>query len=497
MTEPAPVLLYQAAEKIYPRSVHGRYARLRVVAVIALLGLFYLLPWLAFNGEPLVLFDLPHRRFHVFGLTLVPQDLYLLTWLLLIAAMTLFLFTTLFGRVWCGYACPQTVWTEAFLWLERLTEGDRHARMKLDRMGWNTEKLLRRGARHLLWAGFALFTGLSFVAYFMPARELFPAFFGGTLGGWALFWTLFYGFATWGNAGFLREQVCKYMCPYARFQSAMFDKDTLLIAYDAQRGEPRKGLARKARAAQAAIPLAALAPHPTASAADGPPLSPLRGARDIGVPPLAAQVGPGDCVDCTLCVQVCPTGIDIRSGLQYECIACAACVDVCNGVMDSIGKPRGLIRYTSAHQASGQPLRMLRPRAVGYGLLWLLLCAGFVAAVLLRTPLQFDVLRDRHTLYRQLPDGRVENLYTLKIGNTSGQSREYRLAITDAQGRRYEAGIGAIALAAGETRSLTVPVRAPQVPELAIGTLQFELAAIDDPGIARRREARFIAGATP
>ncbi|MDM4769124.1 cytochrome c oxidase accessory protein CcoG [Solimonas sp. SE-A11] len=455
MTTPA-TSLYAATAKLQPRMAHGRYARLRVAAMLGLLGLYYLLPWISLGGQPLVLLDLPHRRFHVLGLTLMPQDLYLLAWLLVIAAMTLFLFTALAGRLWCGYACPQTVWTEAFLWMERLVEGERHARLKLDAAPWGANKILRRGGRHLLWALFSLFTGLTFVAYFVPARELFPAFFTGAVGGWALFWSLFYGFATWGNAGFLREQVCKYMCPYARFQSSMFDRHTLLIAYDEKRGEPRKSLARKADAQ----------------------------AR-------------GSCVDCSLCVQVCPTGIDIRQGLQYECIACAACVDVCDNVMDSVGQPRGLIRYTSSAREEGLATKLLRPRTLAYGLLWLLLCGGFVVMVALRSPLQLDVMRDRHSLYRQLPDGRVENLYTVKLANASADAHRFRIEVRDRQGRAYEADSGEITLAPGELRSLVLPVRTAERPAETVTTLLFTAAAVDAPRLRREREARFLSGAQP
>jgi len=493
----AGVSLYSAAAKIQPRMAQGRYARLRIASMLTLLGLYYLLPWLQLGGQPLLLLDLPHRRFHVFGLTLLPQDLWLLTWLLVIAAMTLFLFTTLAGRLWCGYACPQTVWTEAFLWMERMVEGERHARLKLDALPWShPRKLLRRGSRHLLWLGFALFTGLSFVAYFMPARELFPAFLGGTLGGWALFWTLFYALATWGNAGFMREQVCKYMCPYARFQSAMFDRDTLLIAYDERRGEPRKSLARKAAVRSAVLDLAALGPLPPAGSASGSPLS-REGERGNGTQPTAAKLVQGACVDCSLCVQVCPTGIDIRQGLQYECIACAACVDVCNEVMEGIGQPRGLIRYTSQGQEQGQPLRLLRPRAIGYGLLWLLLCGGFAAALLLRTPLQLDVLRDRHSLYRTLADGRVENLYTLKLANPTSRTHRYRLAVRGSQGRAYETAAVELELQPGELRSLVLPVRTATPPATAVTTLRFTVQALDDPSLQRSRDARFLSGVHP
>ncbi|HSW14296.1 MAG TPA: cytochrome c oxidase accessory protein CcoG, partial [Solimonas sp.] len=446
------------------------------------LGLYYLIPWIEINGLPLVLFDLPHRRFHVFGLTLLPQDLYLLSGLLVIAALTLFLFTTLAGRLWCGYACPQTVWTEAFLWIERMVEGERHARLKLDQSGWTAAKILRRGSRHALWILFALLTGLSFVAYFIPARELFPAFLAGTLGGWALFWVLFYGFATWGNAGFLREQVCKYMCPYARFQSSMFDRDTLLIAYDGKRGEPRKGLARKAGQLGGVQKLAALGPHAV---------------TDVCTPLATAKLVQGDCIDCTLCVQVCPTGIDIRNGLQYECIACAACIDVCDSVMDSTGRPRGLIRHTSSNRDVGQQTRLLRPRAIGYGLLWLLVCALFAVLVLTRTPLQLDVIRDRHSLYRSLPDGRVENLYVIKLTNASSTTHRYRIEVRDGQGRPYEADAGEIELQPGQMRSVTLPVRTATVPDSASTTLSFTASAIDDPAQRRSRDAAFLSGASP
>ena len=453
--------LYEGAARIQPRRADGRYARLRVLAMLLLLGFYYAAPWIQVGGHPLLLFDLPQRRFHVFGLSLLPQDLYLLTWLLLIAALTLFFFTSLAGRLWCGYACPQTVWTEAFLWVEHFVEGDRHARQKLDTAPWHTRKILRRGGKHLLWLLLGLYTGLTFVAYFVPARELFPAALSLELAGWPLFWSLFYGFATWGNAGFMREQVCKYMCPYARFQSAMFDRDTLIIGYDAERGEPRKGAVKK---------LAALAPHSAA----------------------------GDCIDCSICVQVCPTGIDIRDGLQYECIACAACVDACNGVMDSVGKPRGLIRYTSAHQEAGGTTHWLRPRTLGYGAVWLALCAGFIAAVLLRNPLEFDVIRDRHALFRQLRGGAVENLYIIKVANKDSRAHEFELDVVLADGRELEAEPDEFELAAGEARAITVAVRTDDDDDdqrlAPVTVVRFALKSEDDAHLYITRTASFLTG---
>jgi polyferredoxin len=484
-----PVLMYQSADKIQPRRAQGRYARLRLVAMLVLLGAYYLIPWIQIGGTPLVWFDLPQRQFHVFGLLFAPQDLIYLTWLLLIAALTLFFFTTLAGRLWCGYACPQTVWTEAFLWIEHLVEGDRHARLKLDRAPWTANKILRRGGRHVLWIAFALLTGLTFVAYFVPARELFAQLWSFELSGWPLFWSLFYGFATWGNAGFLREQVCKYMCPYARFQSAMFDRDTLIISYDAKRGEPRKSAARK-RAPQTVssdqFPVSSQKPDASLAITGNWKL-------ETGNP----QSPPGDCIDCTLCVQVCPTGIDIREGLQYECIACAACIDVCNGVMDAVDKPRGLIRYSSANQDAGRRFRLLRPRAVGYGAIWAVLCIGFVIALTQRTPLEFDLIRDRHSLYRQLGDGAVENVYVVKLANQHAQSHRFMLSATLADGTALTLVPDAVELQAQERRSLTLSVRHHGAADAPVMQAQFRIAAESDPAISKTRTATFMTGVQP
>ena len=367
---------YVSERKVYPRDVSGRFNRLRVAAVFWLLGMFYLFPWLRWDGRQAVLFDLPARKFYVFGLSFWPQDFFYLALLLIIAGLTLFFFTAIAGRIWCGYACPQTVWTEAFLWMEQWTEGDRNKRMKLDAGPWTREKVLRKGGKHLLWLVFALWTGFTFVGYFTPIRDLGARLVPFDWGPSETFWVLFYALATWGNAGFLREQVCKYMCPYARFQSAMFDRDTLVIAYDTQRGEPR-------------------------------------GSRSRKVDPRA--VGLGDCIDCTLCVQVCPTGIDIRKGLQYECIGCAACIDVCDSVMDKVGYPRGLIRYGTeigverGLSRSEMWGRVLRPRVLIYGAILAAVATAFVASVALRDPFKVDVVRDRGSLARIVADGQVES----------------------------------------------------------------------------------------
>jgi len=456
--EPEAVLLYQKAPKIQPRRATGRFAKLRVLAMFALLGMYYLVPWLSWNGQQLVLFDLPHRRFYIYGLTLVPQDLPLLAAMLFTAALTLFFFTSLAGRLWCGYACPQTVWTEAFLWIEHFTEGDRYSRMKLDRPGWSLNKIIRRGGKHLLWALFAAMTGFTFVAYFVPARELIPAALTFQLSGWSLFWCVFYSFATWGNAGFMREQVCKYMCPYARFQSAMFDRDTLIIAYDEKRGEPRKHVAKE-----------------TGKAA-------------------------GACVDCSLCVQVCPTGIDIRKGLQYECIACAACIDACDTVMDSVQQPRGLIRYTSTNHDAGKPLHLLRPRTIGYGALWIAACGVMVWLISAHSTFYFDVMRDRHTLYRELASGAIENVYTFDVTNSLNAAREFNVVARLRDGTVLEVEPSHLERVGGQTAKSMVSIRIPAATAEK-GTLPSSADVIvtitptDDPSSARSHNARFLTGA--
>jgi cytochrome c oxidase accessory protein FixG len=337
MSESAPqvsvIKMYAAREDIHPREIKGRYASLRWLCVWLTQLVFYGLPWLTWNNRQAVLFDLGARKFYIFGIVLWPQDFIYLAALLIICAYSLFLVTALAGRVWCGFACPQTVYTEIFLWIERKIEGPRSARIRLAKQPWSADKIARKSAKHTAWGAVALWTGFTFVAYFTPAHALLKEVADLTLGPWEWFWILFYSFATYGNAGWMREQVCKYMCPYARFQSSMFDKDTLIITYDKERGEPRG--ARTAKTEVVAKPL-------------------------------------GDCIDCSMCVQVCPTGIDIRKGLQYECIGCAACIDACNSVMDKVDLPRGLIRYSTDHAMtnhwSSKQIRrhVLRPRVLIY-----------------------------------------------------------------------------------------------------------------------------------
>ncbi|WP_207949548.1 4Fe-4S dicluster domain-containing protein [Luteimonas aestuarii] len=434
---------YVSEGKVYPRDVSGRLQRLRIAAASWLLGMFYVFPWLRWDGRQAVLFDLPARKFHVFGLTFWPQDFLFLALLLIIAALALFFFTALAGRLFCGYACPQTVWTEVFLKMERWTEGDRARRIKLDAAPWSGEKLARKGAKHALWVGFALWTGFTFVGFFTPITDLAARLATLSWSGWETFWVLFYAFATWGNAGFLREQVCKYMCPYARFQSAMFDRNTLIIAYDPMRGEPRgprkrglgdvmargRGLLDKLTAYDYVFRAGR---HPSAATQAAHARGTITWDGDLGDAQPLPKFAPdalGDCIDCTICVQVCPTGIDIRNGLQYECIACGACVDACDEVMAKVGYPKGLVRYSTQNAIDGKPTRVLRARILLYGTLLLGFMVAWTVGVGTRDDLIVEVLRDRNALYRQAADGGIENSYTLKLVNKSDRDRDFRIVL--------------------------------------------------------------------
>jgi len=457
MTAPDETLdggLYAARQKIYPREISGRFQRLRVIAVWALLGIYYVLPWIRWEGRQAVLFDLPARKFHIFALTLWPQDFYFLTWLLVIAALALFFFTALAGRLFCGYACPQTVWTETFLWMERLAEGSRSQQMKLARAPWTTDKILRKTAKQAMWISFALWTGFTFVGYFTPITELAGKVLQFSTGPWETFWVLFYGGATYVNAGYMREQVCKYMCPYARFQSAMFDRDTLIITYDESRGEPR-------------------------------------GARKKGTDHKAR--GLGDCVDCTLCVQVCPTGIDIRKGLQYECIACAACIDACDEVMDKVGYPRGLIRYDTQHGLEGKRKRVIRPRTIVYASLLALLVTGFAVTLSGRNVVGVDVIRDRNALFRERSDGRIENVYNLKILNKDREAHEFRITGSGLEGLEVDYAGPTVFVAPGSVQSVPVRIRVPRGSVQGGTDLMFGIEAVGRPDLTASGKARFIA----
>jgi cytochrome c oxidase accessory protein FixG len=443
----------QAGGPIHTRRFRGRFRNLRLLGAGSLMALFFGTAWLNWEGRQAVLWDLAERKFHIFGATFWPQDFILLSALLIICAFGLFAVTVFAGRVWCGYACPQSIWTWLFMWAERITEGDRGQRLKLDAAPWSFQKLGRRTARHGLWLAISLVTAVTFVGYFTPIHALVADLARLQLDGSTAFWVLFFTAATYLNAGWLREKVCRDMCPYSRFQSVMFDRDTLTIAYDAARGEPR-GARRKDSDARAQ--------------------------------------GLGDCIDCTLCVQVCPTGIDIRDGLQLECIGCAACIDACDEVMDKLGYARGLVRYGSERELAGGRTRWLRPRLLGYVAALAVMIGAFAWALADRPLVSLDVTRDRG-LFRENAAGQIENVYSLKIINKSQLPQRYRLALRGADGLALQ-GPDELALAGGEIRDLAVSVVQLSEPaQRSTRTLYFEVAAT---GAAEQRavtDSTFIA----
>lgn len=444
--------LYAAREKIYTRAFSGLFRNLRRVGGAVLFILFFGTVWLNWNGRQAVWWDLPERKFHIFGATFWPQDFMLLSWLLIICAFGLFFITVFAGRVWCGYTCPQSVFIWVFMWAEKITEGDRNQRMKLDKAPMSANKFLRKLAKHAIWLAVGILVAITFVGYFTPIRELVPDLLTLNVNGWAAFWIGFFTLATYGSAGYLREQVCIYMCPYARFQSVMFDKDTLIVSYDPRRGEKR---------------------------------GPRKKDADY------KAMGLGDCIDCTMCVQVCPTGIDIRDGLQIECIGCAACIDACDAIMDKMNYPRGLISYTTEHNLSGQKTHLLRPRLIGYAIALLAMMGLFSYAVYDRPLVKLDVLKDR-VLYRENEQGNIENVYTLKVMNKAQQEQTFVIEATGLDGLVYE-GRSEIRAEGGEL--VTIPVElsiaAEKLPS-STNEIVFHIRSVDDDSINDDADSRFI-----
>jgi cytochrome c oxidase accessory protein FixG len=453
--------LYAVRKKIQPRSVSGIFASLRVWGVVLTQLVFYGLPWLTWNDRPAVLFDLLTRRFYIFGTVFFPQDFIYLTGLLVISALGLFLFTAVAGRIWCGYACPQTVYTELFMWIEQFIEGDRQKRIKLDKAGWDARKIFLKTAKHAAWIAVALWTGFTFVGYFTPIRELAIEFVSFGMGPWETFWVFFYGFATYGNAGWMREQVCLYMCPYARFQSVMFDPDTLIITYDEKRGEPR-GQRRKGSDYRAD--------------------------------------GKGDCVDCGICVQVCPTGIDIRKGLQYECIGCAACIDGCNQVMDKMGYARGLIRYSTENVILGKfaertmMAHVFRPRVLLYTAILAAITVALGVALYVRTPLKANIMRDRTTLVRETDDGLLENVYRMQIINMDEKPHRYRLTASGLEGLKVvTAEAQPLEVHAAESHNISISLRVdPNDVKPGSTQVHIQVQDVDNPAFSVNEKTSFI-----
>ena len=441
--------------KLYVRAINGLFNKIRTFSLWGLMIAYFITPWINISGMQAVWFDLPSRQFHIWGLTFWPQDFILLSWLLIICAFGLFTITTLAGRIWCGYTCPQTVWTFIFMWVEEKIEGNRNQRMKLDKAPMSGSKFTKKAIKHLIWLMISLATALAFVGYFYPIRELVPDLITFSIENhWASFWLLFFTLATYGNAGWLREMVCTHMCPYARFQAVMFDQDTLIVSYDERRGERGSG----------------------------------RGARKKTVDPVQENIG--DCVDCNMCVQVCPTGIDIRDGLQYQCISCALCIDACDEIMEKMDYPKGLIRYTNEHALKGNEVHIIRPKLVGYATALIVMMGVFVYTVLDRDPAELDVARDRGTLYTNSSDGRLQNSYFAKVMNMSNEDHTFTIRVEGLKGGELS-GKTTINLKSGEVGSLPLNLKA--VPwDLEQSRTDILFIATRDDGLEVSEESRFI-----
>ncbi len=449
--------MYQKREKIYVREIIGVFQKARTYTLWALMLAYYGVVWLNWDGRQAVYFDLPARQFHVFGATFWPQDFILLSALLIIAAFGLFTVTNLAGRLWCGYTCPQSAWSFLFMWVEERTEGTRNQRIKLDKEPMSLTKARKKGLKHSVWLFISLMTGVTFVGYFSPIRELIPDILVFNLNGWELFWIAFFTAATYINAGWMREQVCIYMCPYARFQSVMYDEDTLAVSYDFNRGEPRGHRSKKKDPAQ--------------------------------------QAQLGDCVDCSLCVQVCPTGIDIRDGLQYQCIGCALCIDACDSIMAKLDKPKGLIRYTTENELEGKKTHIMRPRLFGYAAVLTLMVGALVYALGTRTPFELDIERDRGRLYQLTPNDTVINSFTLKMMNMSQQTNTYILSVDGLPAAEMEAD-SEYTLNTNEMREIALDLELdPSIAKLPSSKTNIEFVVVDKNSgeEVARVESRFIA----
>ncbi|EGU55696.1 FixG-like protein [Vibrio nigripulchritudo ATCC 27043] len=442
---------FNPSNRIYVRESKGTYQKLRRYGGWFLLLIFGLTPWIPYGDRQAILLDLGNQQFNFFGTTLYPQDLTLLALLFMIAAFGLFFLTTFLGRVWCGYLCPQTVWTFMYIWFEEKLEGSANKRRKQDSGNLSSNLVFRKTLKHIAWWAIALITGFTFVGYFVPVKDLVIDFFTFNASFWPVFWVVFFAACTYGNAGWMRSIMCIHMCPYSRFQSAMFDKDTYIVGYDTKRGETRGGRSRKAD---------------------------------------PKSLGLGDCIDCDLCVQVCPTGIDIRDGLQYECINCGACIDACDKTMDRMGYEKGLISYTTEHRLSGHKTHIMRPKLLGYGVVMILMTGLFLFQFASVEPAGMSVLRDRNQLFRMNSEGLVENTYTLKIINKTQERQEYTLSVEGLSDVRWY-GAQTVHVNPGEVLNLPLSLGAdPDKLRSPISKIQFILSDSDQ--FTVEVESRFI-----
>ncbi len=438
---------------IYVRSMKGRFQQLRKMMGWFFMLLFLTLPLLRWNEHQAILFNIVEQRIHIFGLTIFPQDLTLLAWIFIIGAFGLFFLTSYLGRVWCGYLCPQTVWTFIFIWFEEKIEGTANKRLKLNQAAWSADKVKKKLLKHTAWLGVSLLTGLAFISYFVPVFDLYHDFFTLQETGNVYFWVIFFAFCTYGNAGWMRTIMCTHMCPYARFQSAMFDSDTLIVGYDSKRGENRGPRSRKA---------------------------------DYKAQNL------GDCIDCNLCVQVCPSGIDIRDGLQYECINCGACVDACDKTMENMKYPKGLISYTSENKLQNKPHEKSRFKFVGYGVIMVVMMGAFVINLLNISPVELDIIRDRNALYRENAEGNIENTYTLKVINKTAEHQRYRLSVTDIPENQW-IGPTEVSVLPGEVliQPISIAVDPYDLPQSVI-KIKFVVQDVDNIDHKDVQQSRFI-----
>ena len=442
---------------IYVRAQTGQWQRLRKYLGWVLMSIFIVGPWMTWNGRQALLFDVEQQRFQIFATTIWPQDLTLLALLLMVSAFALFFVTTFLGRVWCGYVCPQTIWTFIFIWFEEKLEGSANKRRQLDKAPWGFNKIWRKSAKHIAWLAVSLLTGFTFIAYFVPAKELALEMLTFSTSFWVGFWVLFFAFCTYGNAGWMRTIMCAHICPYSRFQSAMFDKDTYTVSYDVERGESRGPRPRKAD---------------------------------------PKELGLGDCIDCNLCVQVCPAGIDIRDGLQYECINCGACVDACDQTMDRMGYERGLISYTTEHKLRHKVTHVARPKLIGYGIVMVLMVAAFVYMASSIMPMGIEIIRDRNQLYRETNEGLIENTYTMKIMNKTLDTETYRLNVEGLEDVNW-IGPQEVVIRGGEILSLPISLAADSylLPD-PVTDITFVITHTgldqDDPKATLRNKSKFF-----
>jgi len=448
------VELYQSSKKIYVKKISGFFQKIRNYTLWCLLIFYFSVCWISINGQQLLHFDLPGRQFHIYGITFWPQDFFLLAFLLIISAFALFFVTTLFGRMWCGYTCPQTAWTFIYMWIEEKVEGSRNQRMKLDKEDFSIQKFTKKLIKHAIWILVALATGITFVGYFYPMRELVPDLFAMEIAdNWATFWIMFFTLATYINAGWLREQVCLYMCPYARFQSVMYDENTLAVSYNKERGDPRGSRKRNIE----------------------------RKDDDLG-----------DCVDCRMCVQVCPTGIDIRDGLQYECIGCAICIDACDAIMDKMNYQKGLISYTTKNTLEGRESKHTRPKSIAYAVSLVLMTMIFSYFIATRTPLALDVMKDRGALFQLNGLGKFENSYVITAVNMTDIAHDFQLLVSGIDGIKFTTS-SRLRIEAGEVFTLPTTLEVdPKNMQTSAYPIIFELIADDDKQLQTTSESRFL-----